>query len=96
MNYGQQTSGGDILAQVQKWLAIVVGGLAVFFLTPVLYAASEVSIQQFTFSHYGEGMVWFATLVWWVVLAAVIFSIACGVTIATVRIIFAKLFARFF
>ena len=96
MNYGQQTSGGDILAKVQKWLSVVVGGLAVFFLTPLIFAASAVGIQQFTFSHYGDGMVGLATLVWWGVLAAAIFSIVCGVTIAAVRITFAKLLARFF
>ncbi len=87
---------GDILAFSQKWVSVVGGGSAVFFFMPPFYEYSAPWISDFTLRHYGVSFVWPTQIVWWSVGAASIFFTTCAITIATLRIVFARFFRRFF
>ncbi|MAK59360.1 MAG: hypothetical protein CMK09_00085 [Ponticaulis sp.] len=67
------TTPETVFAHSTKWMANIGGGVLAFFLTPVLYNATDGMIANFTRSNYGYDLAGMAVFLWGILLAVGLF-----------------------
>lgn len=69
------TTPENVFAHSTKWVANIGGAVLSFFLSPVLYNATDGMIAGFTRSNYGPDLAGMAVFLWGVLLAAGLFFV---------------------
>lgn len=69
------TTPENVFAHSTKWVANIGGAVLSFFLTPVLYNATDGMIAGFTRSNYGPDLAGMAVFLWGILLATGLFFV---------------------
>ena len=72
----QREAGQTIFIQTAYWLANLLALFFAFLMTPFVYGNTVEWVQRFTADQYGYGFGDLIAIVWWVLIAGLVFCIA--------------------